>query len=561
VRRPDVENYLGTQGVAGFQIDVGAILGYSVQDATKIVLSGPVEQLDTAFILDSPIGMNRNDCFPAAAKTGLDRETIENLSRRLRMAEVDSTSGDWREITCILGCEDNSAQSAQWAEYLADKDQSPKHIAAMQVQRMTNDLGVPALDPLPNSFESVLATKSYATSKNSMNPSQQTLDKEHQQNSDTHPRVAVAGLVHHKSGLGQNVRNSLAAFELAGIHACPLPFFPARGGWNSKLGMTQQAASSMADHSVQLHLPVDKVISALSAQPALLQTERLIGYFMWETETIPRQLHRALNVVDEIWTATDFVAEAFRSVSDTPVFITGHAVDVSKTKTVRRSDLGIDENAFVVHYAFDANSTVARKNPNAALDAFDLAFGNDPSTEFILKIRNMQQVESLASQGDPHAKGLLERLLDRPRVRVITRETTHSEALGLIQLADCFLSLHRSEGYGYGIAEAIALGTPVVATNYSGSLSLTNSETAWLIPFEHIEILPGEYFYWQKGMTWAEPDLSRAAESLVAIRRGEGQLGRVQSGARHVANTATLSALSANYASLMSADRAGLQQV
>ena len=190
---------------------------------------------------------------------------------------------------------------------------------------------------------------------------------------------------------------------------------------------------------------------------------------MWELETVPRQFHRALDLVDEIWTATEFVANAFRNVTDTPVHVTGHAVDVSRVEAVTRAELGIPEDAFVVHYSFDANSTVARKNPNAALDAFHLAFGDDPSAVFVLKVRNFQQVESLARQGDPHAAGLLARLGGRRRWFSSRASGPTPDPLGLIAMADCYLSLHRSEGYGYSIAEAVSLGVPVVCTDYSGS--------------------------------------------------------------------------------------------
>ena len=84
----------------------------------------------------------------------------------------------------------------------------------------------------------------------------------------------------------------------------------------------------LRDHDVLLHLPIDRVVQSLAAQPALLASPRIIGYFMWETAVVPRQLHRPLSLVDEIWTATEFVANGYRAMTDTPVRVTGHAVDV-----------------------------------------------------------------------------------------------------------------------------------------------------------------------------------------------------------------------------------------
>jgi len=270
---------------------------------------------------------------------------------------------------------------------------------------------------------------------------------------------------------------------------------------------------------------------------------------MWETETIPRVMHRSLRLVDEVWTATEFVANAVREVTDKPVHVTGHAVDVSDMEAVPRRELGIPEEAFVVHFALDANSTIARKNPGAVIDAFHLAFEHDPSAVLVLKVRNMQQAQHLARQGDPHARGLMERLADDPAIVLVTGEWSHGRTLGLVDIADVFVSLHRSEGYGYGIAEAMALGTPVVATDYSGSSDLLSEETGWPVPYHLVGLLPEEYFYWEPGMAWAEPNIEAAAESLRQIRAGQGVALRVAAARIKAGSDASLPALQRRYLS------------
>jgi glycosyltransferase involved in cell wall biosynthesis len=364
-------------------------------------------------------------------------------------------------------------------------------------------------------------------------------------------KVAVAGLVHHKSGLGQNAQNSLKALDLAGIHACPAPFFPAPGGWNPRLGPDRDAIRSLEDHTVLLHLPIDQVIPSLAAQPALLRTERLIGYFMWELETVPRQFHRALGLVDEIWTATEFVAQAFRNVTDTPVHVTGHAVDVSSVEEVTRAELGIPEDGFVVHYSFDANSTVARKNPNAALDAFQCAFRDDPGSVFVLKIRNFQQIEALARRGDVHARGLLERLSHQERVVLLTGEWSYGRSLGLVRMADCCVSLHRSEGYGYLIGESMALGTPVLITGYSGTVGCEPGKPAVEVGWVSSQVLPEDYFYWEQDMKWAEGEVREAVAILQAIRREHLSGGCTLSRKVATGTATTLQQLGRRYADLL----------
>jgi len=454
------------------------------------------------------------------------------LRRRLRDTEVDIGSNDWRDILDRLGQREFTAETEQWADYLTHHGQTPQQVAAWLAIRATHALGVPALNPLPATLDAGIQVddglpervRTWTEPILGIHDRPTSPHVDHNRQTSPSPtdlsdmKVAVAGLVHHKSGLGQNAQNSLKALHLAGIHACPAPFFPAPGGWNPRLGPSREAIRSLDDHTVLLHLPIDKVIPSLAAQPALLRTERLIGYFMWELEAVPKELHHALDVVDEIWTATEFVAEAFRNVSDTPVRVTGHAVDVSHIEEVTRAELGLPDDAFVTYFVFDANSTVARKNPNAALDAFQLAFDADPSAVFLLKVRNFQQVESLARAGDPHARALLSRLNTRPGVRLLTDEWSHARTLGLMRVVDCFISLHRSEGFGYSIAEALALGVPVVSTGYSGNTHLLPANAQRLVPVSMEGVQPSEYFHWQENMAWAAPDMERAASKLRAIR-------------------------------------------
>lgn len=574
VSRPDVAAYLGSAGVGGFQVDLGSAIGASVgppdrialPDSTALRLAAADRVLATAEVRDSPLGPDTAGCLAGTdgRRSGPDEQELANLRRRFLMAEID-TDGDWRYLLTRLGLEDHSPETAQWADYLADRGFTTAEIVGWLALRATQRLAASAMNPLPLSLAALPdadkelppALGNWLTTVEGVHYDSFpfTMPDPAPPVPDQVDKVLVAGLVHHRSGLGQNARNSLRALDLAGIHGCAAPFFPAPGGWNPDLRVYSDAARSLDDHAVLLHLPIDRVIPSLSAQPALMRTDRLIGYFMWETEAIPRQFHRALDIVDEIWTATSFVADALRAVTDTPVHVTGHVVETTNVTPVSRASLGIAEDAFVVHYAFDANSTVARKNPNAAIDAFHQAFRADPSAVFVLKVRNMQQVHALARAGDPHARDLLQQLDDDPAIRVITGEHDHAYALGLIALADCYVSLHRSEGYGYGIAEAMALGTPVIATDYSGSTDLATNQTAWLVGYDKQDVLPGEYFYWEPGMTWAEPHIEFAAMLLHDLRNGGG-IRDVTAAQVNVERSASVRALSEQYGSLLGGTRA-----
>jgi glycosyltransferase involved in cell wall biosynthesis len=532
--RPDVAAYLGADGVSGFSFDLRDLDAFGVVEGAHVRLVIDGVPVASASVSETSLGDGGNVC-EAGATTGMD------LRRHLRPGAVSKPGLDTMQIESLLGHVDVSAQAIQWYSYFADHGSPPDLVAAWLQLKDTQANGVPFVSPLPGWLDDRMHSPATAPlSDLAGNPSNLTWlntlagtsasdglagpghsgRQAHELRSPPagETKVCVAGLVAHKSGLGQNSGNSIRALEDAGIHACSAPFRPWRGSWNAKLGLAGESVLDLSDHVVLLHAAIDRVVDVLSIQPALSTSPRLIGYFLWETHDIPSELQRGLDAVDEIWTATNFVADAFRAATQTPVHVTGHAVDVSGVTHIDRADYGLDDDTFVVHFSFDANSTVARKNPGGALDAFERAFGADPGAAFVLKIRNYQQAHWLAGAGDPHARDLLNRLDRMPNVILLTEEVDRGTALGLIEMADCYLSLHRSEGFGYTMAESLMLGTPVIATGYSGTSDFLTSDNSTLVGWQPVDVRPGDYFFWRPGMHWAAPDVEEAMRALIESR-------------------------------------------
>jgi glycosyltransferase involved in cell wall biosynthesis len=365
--------------------------------------------------------------------------------------------------------------------------------------------------------------------------------------------VTVMGLIGHPSGVGTNADNSLAALASSGIAVGSRPLDFSAG----RVGRELLSSPTGLAETVLLHAQPEYVPSIVMQGGELFaDVRRLIGFFAWELTLIPPGLRAGCRLVDEVWTPSTFCAEAFRGVTDKPVHVVPHAVadlvhDADRTRV--RSQLRIPADAHVVLAMFDAHSLVTRKNPLGALRAFQLAFPGDDSAAFVLKVRNMKHLRERARGGSVDARHLLAAIAGDHRVLVVTEELPREDVLSLLSAIDTYISLHRSEGFGYTLIESMALSVPTVATAYSGNLDFMTNDNSWLVPADLVPVDPDDFLHWQAGMEWAEPDAAAAAAALVNIRSDRDERRRrVTNGAKHVAAAHSLTAMAARYASLLS---------
>jgi glycosyltransferase involved in cell wall biosynthesis len=230
-----------------------------------------------------------------------------------------------------------------------------------------------------------------------------------------------------------------------------------------------------------------------------------VGLWHWEAERLPPAMTDAWNVVDEVWVTSRFVEHAMSSTATRPVRVFPLPIICPRWVTaVRREDLGMP-SGFVVLFCFDWLSVSRRKNPDGLIAAYSRAFRPEDGAHLIIKTIN----------GDLH-HAELERLrfeIDRPDITIVDGYVRWSEARALMELADCYASLHRSEGFGLTLAEAMALGKPVIATAWSGNVDFMTAEVSRLVPAELVPI-PGDVPVYGGIGRWAEPDLDAAAHAL-----------------------------------------------
>ncbi len=253
-----------------------------------------------------------------------------------------------------------------------------------------------------------------------------------------------------------------------------------------------------------------------------------IGLWSWEMTQFPPEWRDRFESLDEIWVPSTHIRRTLQDVAPVPVRAMPHVVEPVENETLTRADLGLPPNRFIFLYAFDALSVVARKNPLAFVQAYRRAFGDhSPDTLLVLKINNraLLQGETARYLGVNENFGaeiadavasvsglLLDRRLDR----------AHAHAL--IALCDCYVSLHRCEGFGLTLAEAMYFGKPCIATGYSANLDFMNAANSYLVDYTLTE-LEQDYGPYCKGWTWAEPDVEDAARWMqhVVTERDEAR--------------------------------------
>jgi glycosyltransferase involved in cell wall biosynthesis len=233
-----------------------------------------------------------------------------------------------------------------------------------------------------------------------------------------------------------------------------------------------------------------------------------IGYWAWELAKFPTEWASSFAFVDEIWVASRFAYEAIASATRKPVLLMPPAVAVHAPEPgLKRTDFGLPEDKFVFYFSFDFRSYATRKNPLAAVEAFRRAFPRCRTPVFLL-------LKTIGSDWKrEECDNLLEAMRGDPRILLIDREFSRPQAIALLAMTDCFLSLHRCEGFGRGPAEAMLLGKPVITTAYSGTADFATSETAFLVDYELVPV-GKEQYPGASGQVWAEPDIAQAASAM-----------------------------------------------
>lgn len=241
-----------------------------------------------------------------------------------------------------------------------------------------------------------------------------------------------------------------------------------------------------------------------------LAGHRIIACWFWELETVPQAWLPVFDMVDEIIVASTFVETAFRKVTDKPILRVPLPLCSVPDSGLQRRDFGLEADKFIFLCTFDFHSSIERKNPFGAIAAFKLAFPNGRDDVRLL-------IKSSGGEQAPEQLGrLLDAVADDPRILVRDDLIARAHVQALQRCCDAYVSLHRAEGFGLGIAECMALGKPVIATGWSGNMDFMDAENSVPVDYELSPIESGDYPH-SEGARWANPDENSAAAAMVKL--------------------------------------------
>jgi len=314
--------------------------------------------------------------------------------------------------------------------------------------------------------------------------------------------INLVGLSRLEVGIGESCRLAARAIQSTtipfGIINFPLPFLSMDLSWVHK-------EMEAPIHNVSIfHMNPDifpMVYHTLGHR--FFNGHYNIGYWHWELPEIPDEWISSFEPLDEVWVPSSFVLDAVSKKTNLPVIRIPHCIQVECSKDIDRRHFKLPTDCFLFLAMYDTRSISQRKNPIAAIKAFQKAFSkDDPSVGLVLKVHGTQYAVGEL----PQIQNLIQ---DHQNIYLINQTLRREEINALIQSVDCIVSLHRSEGFGLVLAEAMYLGKPVIGTNWSGNTDFMDSENSCAVDYSLIQV-GGDYGPYKHNQIWADPDIDHA---------------------------------------------------
>ncbi len=325
-------------------------------------------------------------------------------------------------------------------------------------------------------------------------------------------------------GMGEQLRSHVAACNAVHLHHRVFDIF--------RYAQRIDAAHGRLLEGLEVEVPpggvrifhvngdeVDTVIAAFEARGGVFDGGYNIIVPAWELPAYPKVWALHLGKFDEVWALSEFIQESL-AVSGVRSHLVGQAIEFEAGPCLPRRYFGIRESAFVMLHFFDLSSYASRKNPEAVLRLFDLLRMDDPyaDLQLVLKVKNGERAAEEWAAG----------VADDPQIKVIATPLDTLGVKSLINACDVFVSLHRSEGFGRGLGEAMGLGRLALGTGWSGNVDFMTTQNSLMVGHELVKLKKDAYPHW-RGQSWANADVAHARallQPLIADRARTEALAR-----------------------------------
>ena len=345
--------------------------------------------------------------------------------------------------------------------------------------------------------------------------------------------VNVVGYLTSELGMGELARSVRSVVEFSG-----LPFTSITNNRN----LSRKSIES-PDENVEELFPINLVVLNADqmtnwsklADYSAISGLATIGIWAWELEDFPEDFEAVINELEEIWTISEFARASIQKQTKKPVFVFPIPLSAIEAKASEPSGVNAPEKIGKDYFLvmFDYQSSMERKNPLAAIEAFQLAFDGQDDVQLVIKTLN-------AELWPTEREHLLYEARKVKNVTVIDEYLTRLEVRQLLNGALAYISLHRAEGYGLTCAEAMAEGTPVIATNYSGNLDFMTPENSLLVDYSPVKVLDPNGAY-TLDSNWANPSVDSAAKFMKTIHQDRDFAQKIgQIGKQSILNQATM---------------------
>ncbi|GAC41584.1 glycosyltransferase family 4 protein [Paenibacillus popilliae] len=352
---------------------------------------------------------------------------------------------------------------------------------------------------LPKGVRQQVKNKLLHLATSNMNKSYNNLEDQHCHG------INLVGYSRAEMGIGESCRIAARSIDAADI---PFGIINFKGTSSARMSDLSWAHKEMgtSQYDINLiHVNAEQMKDIYTYfGSGLFQNRYNIGVWHWELPDFPDEWLDSFNLVDEIWAPSTFIADAISLKSPVPVIKIPHSIEVNVLEPRSRAYYNLPSESFLFLTMYDINSFEERKNPRASLEAFKRAFEpNDVHVGLVVKVNGLH--------GKPKEMEQLNELLSNYTNIYFVKETlSRNDTNALIASCDCFISLHRSEGFGLGLAEAMYLGKPAIGTNWSSTTDFMKNNNSCLVDYELVNVMNdfGPYKAYQK---WANPDIEHAS--------------------------------------------------